>query len=85
MKNLDGLFFGGGKYMDPWDFKRIIHQKCGNQVELSRKVLMGECKVSRIIRGIQQPSPEEAEVIARVLGVPVEELFPSREGRSDGR
>jgi transcriptional regulator with XRE-family HTH domain len=44
------------------------------QVELAEKLGLSQAFMSRIIRGIQQPSLDEALRIARKVRVPVESL-----------
>jgi transcriptional regulator with XRE-family HTH domain len=52
-----------------------IMEKFPHQGDLAREIGLGESVLSRIINGRQLPTEEQAEKIAKVLQVPVKELF----------
>lgn len=46
------------------------------QREVARRADMDETRLSRIVRGSEQPTPEERKALSRVLRRPQAELFP---------
>jgi transcriptional regulator with XRE-family HTH domain len=57
--------------------KMSILQKFPHQGDFAREVGVSESLVSRIVNGRRFPTEEQAEKIAKVLALPVDELFPA--------
>jgi transcriptional regulator with XRE-family HTH domain len=57
--------------------KARIIERFGSQVDFARLLGISEDRLSRVIHGRIMPKENERDLIARKLGVPMTELFPS--------
>lgn len=58
------------------ELKALIIRRFGTQVDFSRIVGLREDRISKLIHGRAKATGEECTVIAKKLGVTVQELFP---------
>lgn len=58
--------------------KMAVLEKYGCQADFAKVCGISESNLSRIIRERLEPTPATREMIARVLEVEAEELFPAR-------
>jgi transcriptional regulator with XRE-family HTH domain len=56
--------------------KLALLRRGERQYELASRLGIGETRLSRIVRGRVEATPEERARIAEALGVPERELFP---------
>lgn len=56
---------------------RFMLRRGWNQSELSRQADLGRDVISGYVRGIKMPTPQNAEKLAKALGVTVAELLPN--------
>lgn len=59
--------------------KLAIFTSGTSQTVVARKTGIDESRLSRIINGHAEPTPDEQKVLARALRKPVDELFPGSE------
>lgn len=62
-----------------WNLKALIRQKHGLQLLFADRVHLTEMRLSKIVCGRRQPTPDERRRIAEALGVEEAEVFPTQE------
>ncbi len=71
------LILGQRKVTPNIALKLAIWNSGKTQTVIAQKTGIHESKLSQIVRGHRPPSDDEQRAIARVLRVPVNELFPT--------
>ena len=61
-----------------WELKKRISNTCGTQVSFCKRVGASEARVSRILRGHAQLTPEERSRWAKALMCGADELLEGR-------
>lgn len=67
--------------MEPSPLREARARMRISQYELGRLAMVSQTLISRIELGYERTSKRVMEKLSKTLGVPVEELFPRREGR----
>jgi hypothetical protein len=61
------LFLGGSEMVN-LDFKIALIQNFGSQIAASRRLKIQENKLSHLVRGYNEPTEREREVLKKALG-----------------
>jgi len=60
--------------------KQVLGERRLTQYEAARAIGISETRLSRVVRGRIEATPQEKGALARLLGTTVEDLFPADAG-----